>query len=435
MRGQIMMTNKMVRKTGTGFLLAALVFGTSSARTALAAQLRAGDMVAICGDSITEQKQYSVFIEDYLLMCQPAPDLKAHQFGWSGEKTDGFRGRMSNDVLPFAPTVATTSYGMNDGAYAAIDPARQEAYRKNTEAIIKTFREGGVRFIVIGSPGLVDTYSFDQIPGRSYPATNYNKTLADLGRIAREVATEQGVTYADVYTSMAAVMKAAKARYGPAYQVAGADGIHPAANGHLVMAYAFLKALGCSGEIGTISWDARTGVATATSGHRILSVSNGNIEIESTRYPFCFHGNPADPNSTRGVLEFLPFNEDLNRFRLVVTNGGAGPLKVTWGKESKIFSAAQLEQGINLAAEFMDNPFAEAFASVDKAVREQQAWEGPAVNNFLHNLPEWNRLLPEEKVSLDRLKTATVQKAEALGQAARAAVVPVKYAIKIEPAD
>ena len=135
------------------------------------------------------------------------------------------------------------------------------------------------------------------------------------------------------------------------------------------------------------------------------------------------------------MLEFLPFNEDLNRFQLVVTNGGAARFKVTWGSESKIFDAARLAQGVNLAAEFMDNPFAEAFASVDKAVREQQAWEGPAVNNFLHNLPEWGRLLPEEKAALDRLRTATIQKAEALCQAARAAVVPVKYTIKIEPED
>jgi hypothetical protein len=288
---------------------------------------------------------------------------------------------------------------------------------------------------VIGSPGLVDTYSFDRIPGRNFSAANYNKTLADLARIAREVATEGNVAYADVYTPMSTVMNAAKAKYGSAYHVAGPDGIHPAANGHLVMAYAFLKALGCSGEIGTITWDTKIGAATATAGHRILSANNGNIEIESVRYPFCFYGNPADPNSTKGVLEFLPFNEDLNRFRLVVTNGGVAHFKVTWGKESKIFSKIQLEQGINLAAEFMDNPFAETFASVDKAVREQQAWEGPAANNFLHNLPEWSRLLPEEKVTLDRLKTATVRKAGALAKASRSAAVPVRHIIKIEPID
>ena len=38
--------------------------------------LHNGDYVAIVGDSITEQKQYSVFMEDYLLMCQPAADLR-----------------------------------------------------------------------------------------------------------------------------------------------------------------------------------------------------------------------------------------------------------------------------------------------------------------------------------------------------------------------
>jgi len=404
------------------------------ARSGTAAELEAGDTVAICGDSITEQKEYSVFIEDYLLMCQPAPDLKAHQFGWSGEKAEGLLKRINTEVLPFHPTVATTCYGMNDGAYAAIDPARQEAYRKNTEAIIKKFRDGGIRFIVIGSPGLVDTYTFDRIPGRSYPAANYNNTLADLARIAREVAAEQGVTYADIYTPMAAVMKVAKSKYGPAYDLAGPDGIHPEANGHLVMAYAFLKALGCSGDIGTITWDAQAGQASATSGHRILSVHDGNIEIESERYPFCFYGNRTDPNSTKGVLEMLPFNRDLNRFQLVVKNGGTNRFKVTWGRESRVFSAVELEQGINLAAEFMDNPFAEAFASVDKVIREQQAFETAATKIILYSLPEWNALLPKETATLNQLKRATIRKAEALSRVSRTAVVPVKYTIRIEPA-
>ena len=33
------------------------------------------------------------------------------------------------------------------------------------------------------------------------------------------------------------------------------DGVHPAANGHLIMAYAFLKGLGCDGNVGTITLD------------------------------------------------------------------------------------------------------------------------------------------------------------------------------------
>ena len=47
-------------------------------------QLKSGDYVAVIGDSITEQKQYSVFIEDYLLMCEPVkrPESHAVRLGW-----------------------------------------------------------------------------------------------------------------------------------------------------------------------------------------------------------------------------------------------------------------------------------------------------------------------------------------------------------------
>jgi len=70
--------------------------------------LKAGDRLAICGDSITEQKMYSRMMEDYLTVC--APDLKVtvRQYGWSGERAPGFLARMTNDCLLFKPTVATT---------------------------------------------------------------------------------------------------------------------------------------------------------------------------------------------------------------------------------------------------------------------------------------------------------------------------------------
>ena len=51
--------------------LLAVACGPRSARAADAG-LKDGDYVGVIGDSITEQKLYSLFIEDYLLMCQPA---------------------------------------------------------------------------------------------------------------------------------------------------------------------------------------------------------------------------------------------------------------------------------------------------------------------------------------------------------------------------
>ncbi|MCX5684611.1 MAG: hypothetical protein NT049_13110, partial [Planctomycetota bacterium] len=37
--------------------------------------LKKGDRLAVIGDSITEQKMYSKFIEDYVTMCTPEPDV------------------------------------------------------------------------------------------------------------------------------------------------------------------------------------------------------------------------------------------------------------------------------------------------------------------------------------------------------------------------
>ena len=67
----------------------------------------------------------------------------------------------------------------------------------------------------------------------------------------------------------------------------------------------------------------------------------------------CEKDNPEKDNSIRSALTLIPFNEELNRLTLKATNVKAGrSYKVTWGSESKTFTAAQLERGINLAAEF-----------------------------------------------------------------------------------
>jgi lysophospholipase L1-like esterase len=422
----------MVTNTCIRFFCLVVVSGILSIGTwAGAAGLQPGDSVAVCGDSITEQKFYSVFIEDYLLMCQPVADLKAMQFGWSGEKASGFLSRMANDVLLFKPTVATTCYGMNDGGYAASTPDVLRVYREATEGIVKAFKEAGVRLIVVGSPGAVDTVTF-----RRPNPTIYNKTLSELRDIAREVADQQGVTFADVYTPMFEAMPKAKAKYGDAYAVAGQkDGFHPDKNGHLIMAYAFLKALGCTGEIGTITMDMKAGKAAATDGHKVLKAAQGLVQVESSRYPFCFSGEPNSPNATRGIIEFFPFNEDLNRFCLVVKNASSGKVKVTWGEQAKVFSAADLGKGINLAAEFQDNPFSEPFARVEEVVKQKQAFETPAIKTLLHSLLLWDKSLPEAKATLTRLRKDLVDKDISLRKAARAAVVPVRHTIKIETAE
>ena len=55
-----------------------------------ASQLPPNARVAIIGDSITEQKLYSKYMEAYLLACTGRKDIHVMQFGWSGETASGF---------------------------------------------------------------------------------------------------------------------------------------------------------------------------------------------------------------------------------------------------------------------------------------------------------------------------------------------------------
>src|SRR2546423_1624225 len=52
--------------------------------------LKNGDRLAICGDSITEQKEYSRIMETYLTVCEPQLGVAVRQYGWSGETASGF---------------------------------------------------------------------------------------------------------------------------------------------------------------------------------------------------------------------------------------------------------------------------------------------------------------------------------------------------------
>jgi lysophospholipase L1-like esterase len=403
---------------------------TSSRAAAAEVGLKPGDAVAINGDSITEQKLYSVFIEDYLLMCQPAANLRTCQFGWGGETSWGFLARMKNDVIWFKPTVATTCYGMNDGGYSPMSPEKAKHYRDSQKAIVEQFKKAGVRLIIVGSPGCVDADTFHKKPA---DAAMYNKTLAGLRDIAKEVAQEEGVVFANVFDPMIDAMTKAKAKYGNNYPLAGGDGVHPGPNGHLVMAYAYLKAMGCTGDIGTITIDMGSGKAEATDGHKVVSSDGGSAEIESTRYPFCFFGNP-EGQSTRSVIDFLPFNDELNRFKLVVKGAKADKLKVTWGTASKEFSKADLEKGINLAAEFIQNPFSEPFAKAEQAIKMQQNYETPLHKDLLHNMGRFREMVADESEAFDRIVAAAGKRQKTLSDASGAAVGAVKHTIKVEAA-
>lgn len=392
--------------------------------------LKKGDRVAIVGDSITEQRAYSKFIEMYLLACQPQLDLQIMQFGWSGERAQGFAGRMDSNLMPFKPNVVTTCYGMNDGGYRPFEEAIGKAYEIPMRDIVTRLKAAGVT-VLVGSPGAVDTKYY--AGGDSKKIADYNDNLSKLGELAKKVADEAGMPFANVHDALMNSMEKGKAAFGAEYDVCGKDGVHPGANGHIVMAYAFLKAMGLDGEIGKITIDLK-GNSTGSDGHKIVSSGNGSVEIESSRYPFCFFGDDKSSGSTRSILPFVAFNDDLNRFVLVVKNFDSENAKVTWGAETKTFTREQLEKGINLAVEFPVNPFCENFKKLDSVVSSKEVFETGMIKNAMTNFPWVKQFFPEDKEVTAALNTISEKlwaKQNSLAKDVRGAVVPVKHKITI----
>jgi hypothetical protein len=398
--------------------------------------LKEGDRLAICGDSITEQKMYSRIIEDYLTMCVPDLKITVRQFGWSGERAPGFLARMTNDCLRFKPTIATTCYGMNDHEYKPYEERIGKTYREKTAAIDEAFKANDVR-VVQGSAGCVGKMP-SWVKSASGTVEDLNLNLCILRNIGIEVAEQEKVGFADVFWPMLTAGNQAREKYGADYAISGKDGVHPGWAGHTVMAFAFLKAFGLDGEIGTFTVDLKANQMKASKGHEVISSKDGQFQIKSSRYPFCAYipetnGPPSYPlcsgddgakdSSIRSGMTLVPFNKDLNRFMLVAKNDKAGAYRVSWGAVSKTFSSQQLSDGINLAEEFPNNPFGEAFAKVDSAVIAKQTFETKQIKQIFRS--------PGAKIDMEGVVAESEKERAPLAEGIHAAFVPVTHTIKI----
>jgi len=394
--------------------------------------LREGDRLAICGDSITEQKMYSRLMETYLTACVPQLNITARQYGWSGEKTDGFLRRMDKDCLTFNPTVATLAYGMNDSRYRPFDVTNGQWYDDHYSAIVRNFKQDDVR-VVVGSPGCAGKIA-SWVKSRSGTLEQHNLHLCALRDIAIGVAEREQVRFADIFWPMLQANVFAPGQHAATaekpYLVAGKDGIHPGWAGQVIMAWSMLRALGLDGDIGTVSVDLNTGEATASDGHEVDSYDDGKLTVTSSRYPFCARGDLNDHNSIRSGMTLVPFADDLNRFILKVkipADQHDAKWQVKWGDVAKRYTTEQLQQGFNLAWEFEDNPFCETFDRVDTAVAKKQAYETEQVKRIFHG--------KEGQADFEAAVARTEAVRQPLADAIAAAMQPVIHTIEISIVD
>jgi len=426
------LTQKTVRNALLSLLAFFIYFSSFSAFPADTEKLyvKKSNSVAIAGDSITGQKLYSKFIEAYFLACRPELNLKVFQIGLPGEDSASFTRRMEADLISLNPDVTTICYGMNDGRYGLFRDDIARSYDESMRKIVSRLKDEKKAFI-IGTPPCVDTDTFNSSNKGRTPAAVYNETLRKLGEIGRKIAEDFSCPKAEVHAVMDETMKKAKQSYGNTYHVAGMDGIHPAPNGHLCIAYAFLKAMGFDGNIGIVTVDFQ-GASTATEGHVVKSSGNGKTEIESMRYPFCFYGQDKDPNGTRSILPFLPFNKDLNRFTLIVKNCPSEKAEVKWGPDKKVFDSKRLEEGINLADEFLNNPFSEKFNQLLSLIDKKQSYE-TSMTVMISTIGKEFGTDKDIQGAVASIRKRIEEKREKFQEDAASFVTPLTHCIEITP--
>jgi hypothetical protein len=418
----------------SGLLLAVACPGLAMAavETAPLPKLPANARYAIWGDSITEATPYPKFVEAYLLACAGRKDVTVCTFGHSGEQAGGLVSRES-DLDGFHPTVVSYLWGMNDTRYTADTPDKDAGYEQNTRTSIAVLERHGIKDRIIVAPTYVDdVYGsgpddaanfFKGTDGHGMTAAQgQNATLAHFRDIAKKVAADTGAAFADVHNRMEEAYRAAEKVYGPKYEI----GVHVNATGALMLCHEILKALTCDGDIGTFTVDMHGGT-TASAGHTVVSSKDGVVVLESTKYPFCYNADPNNsvgPNCLDTILPYLPFSQELNRLTLKVTNLDAPSADVTWGAETKTFTAEQLKAGINLASEFTHTPFDAIFGRVMQGVWEKQNYETFMTKGTAnYNANDNGGNIDTNMMALDAKEDAAL----------KALIIPVRHCLVIVP--
>ena len=114
--------------------------------------IKEGDRIVFYGDSITDQRLYTTFVETYIVTRFPSMNVSFVHSGWGGDRVTGGGGgridhRLERDVFPYKPTVVTVMLGMNDASYRPFDQKIFDVYAKGYEHLVESLKSNlpGVR--------------------------------------------------------------------------------------------------------------------------------------------------------------------------------------------------------------------------------------------------------------------------------------------------
>lgn len=328
--------------------------------------IRDGDRVVFLGDSITQQRLYTTYIEAYALTRHPNWKLTFRNVGLGGD-TSWLRQRaitdegelfaadparqqkmveaavgagLGRDVLPLKPTFVTVKFGMNDHACRPIREGIFQAYVRSQTQIAKVLEANGARVAFLTPQPIEDN--------RPDPDKDLrNQLLRKFSDGLKDVAGKSGAAFVDQFDPYITMLLRERSGNPPGC-IGGGDAVHPGPAGHTVMAWVVLKGLGATAKVAAAELDAAAQKVVAADGCRIeqLKLAAGVVSFDRLDEALPM---PIDERA-QAALKLAPILEELNRLELRVRGLAGKAYDVTIdGEPAGKVSAEELAKGWNLA--------------------------------------------------------------------------------------
>ena len=382
----------MTARKAIWFLAGLACLATAPAANAQSFFLKKGDVVVVMGDSITEQRLYSNYLELWSQTRFPAYNLVFRNVGIGGDSSGGGNSRFKRDVLPFKPTVLTVDFGMNDGGYIWDGKSVKLKDPKSKELVEKQFTAKDVEVRLAnylkGQQGIADQAKAANIrvawvtpqPVEHNPGDineKYNQTLEKFSDGVKQIAMKNDGLFADQFHPYWAVIDKAR-KAGEKGRITGGDAVHPGVPGQTLMAASILKALGFPKQVSSVevSVGPNSGGGKAQNcGISDVIAKDGGVSFK--RQDFAL---PFFPEQAKSILKWTPLLDEMNDYGLKVIGLQPGKYEVKIdGKMLKIdakttatYTDKELAAGVNLAAVVLfEGPIADQVKEVVKAVTDK----------------------------------------------------------------
>ena len=372
--------------------------------------LKDGQRVVFLGDSNTYAGKFIAYLDAYLCTRFPDQRYELINLGLPSETVTGLsepahpyprpniHDRVDRALELSRPDVVVICYGMNDGIYSPFNGERFKKYQLEMTKLIAKVEKAGAKAMLM-SPAPFDA---KPLKGKvlALGAENFS-WLRPYERYDEDVLTRYSewlLTWRDrkytVIDAHSALLKHLETmRKEDAAYCISSDGIHPSANGHLVIALEILKEWKAPTAVKDIVIDTSKGEAKQSDVK--ISVVRRNLVAFSFSLPLPM---PADPAWTPRAREVEKFNARINRYSLKV-QGPDGLLAIGVGKAGAggkpvPIRADELAKGIDLA-EVLKLPQGTKTAAVWKWIDEKNRILGPAwLTHVGHQRPDTPKGMP-----------------------------------------